>query len=346
MHQNRQRLIWFALLLSGFVLAGAIRPDANRTRAQAVMEPRAHLPLVVRAAATPTPQPTVTPQPTATPGPGVEWLSYLNYLRALGNLPPVAENASWSDGAQKHSRYSVKTDTISHDEDPGSPYFTPEGNLAAQNGNVMVHSSVNTSDQDALDLWMTGAFHGIGMIDPALRQAGYGSYREADGGWQMAATLDVLRGLGSIPGSVQFPIKWPDNGKALPFTSYDGSEYPDPLTSCPGYSAPSGPPIYLQIGPGNVTPNVTASSFMSGGTDLEYCLFTETTYNGEEQSLARNILGSRDAIVLLPRAPLSPGTTYDVLITANGTTHSWSFSAAADASSTRQGIQSAEPVAP
>jgi hypothetical protein len=49
--------------------------------------------------------------------------------------------------------------------------------------------------------------HAVGVLDPGLQQAGYGSCREADGDWQMGATLDVIRELGPIPSPQAFPIR-------------------------------------------------------------------------------------------------------------------------------------------
>src|SRR5512136_424504 len=61
-----------------------------------------YLPLVMHrgqptVTSTPTEAPTLTPTPTTTPPPG-DWLGYLNARRALGGLPAVGENASWSNG--------------------------------------------------------------------------------------------------------------------------------------------------------------------------------------------------------------------------------------------------------
>ncbi len=175
---------------------------------------------------------------------------------------------------------------------------------------------------------MTAPFHAVGMLDPELLKAGYGSYREADGGFQMGATLDVLRGLGAIPSGVTFPIMWPANGKTTQLRAYTGGEMPDPLTSCAGYTAPAGLPIILQLGSGSLTPMVTASSFSQAGTLLQQCVFSEATYanpNLSDQNLGRGVLNSRDAIVLIPRMPLTPGATYSVSITANSKTYRWSF---------------------
>ncbi len=269
-----------------------------------------------------------------TPPPPGDWLAYVNYYRALAELPPVTENVDWSYGDWLHARYMVKNDVVGHTEEPGNPWYTPEGDEASKFCNVMVSSNVDSTDEDAIDLWVQGAFHRVVIIDPALLQVGYGSYREADGGWQMGAVLDILRGLGSIPTSVVFPIAWPSDGMTVFLRSHDGCEFPDPLISCPGYSAPSGLPIILQVGPGNLTPSVTLHSFMQGSTSLEHCVFDETSYtnpDGSLQSLGRGILDSRDAIVLIPREPLAPGGRYTVSITADEQTYTWSFTVSSTA---------------
>jgi hypothetical protein len=61
---------------------------------------------------------------------------------------------------------------------------------------------------------------------------------------------------------------------------------------------------------------------------LEHCVFDETTYGNADrvqQQLGRSILGARDAIVLVPRSPLSTGETYTASITADGHQYTWSF---------------------
>lgn len=272
------------------------------------------------------------PTPTPTPIPAPEWLAYLNARRALAVLPPLQENPSWSDGCWKHARYMVKNDVIGHDEDPAAPWYTPEGDAAAGNSNVMVSSSASYSDQRAIDLWLTGPFHGVGVLDPQLASTGFGSYREADGGWQMGACLDVLRGLGALPDGVSFPIRFPADGMAMPYLAYTGGEYPDPIKGC-GYAAPTGAPIYLMIGSGNLTPNVSAHSFRRDGANLEHCVYTETTFtlpgDPSGESLGRAVLNGRDAVVLIPRQPLSAGATYVVSITVNGVAYTWSFTTSA-----------------
>ena len=105
-------------------------------------------------------------------------------------------------------------------------------------------------------------------------------------------------------------------------------EFPNPLTSCPGYQRPVGPPILLQIGPGDQVPVVTDHSFSQDGQELEHCVFDETSYvNPDNQDTGRHLLDSRDAVVLMPRKPLEVGKAYTVRIVVNGQTVSWTFTA-------------------
>jgi uncharacterized protein YkwD len=310
--RNTTSLIMLLMITIGMV-ANSSSVRTNATANRAALQPSIYLPLIIGAGVTPTP--------------ANDWLSYLNKLRGLANLPGVSENATYSDGDSKHAKYMVKNDVIAHNEDPSKPFYTAEGNAAANKSNVMVSGATQTTDSETLDMWMTGPFHGVGLIDPRLAQSGYGSYREADGGWQMGAALDVLRGLASLPAGVTFPIKWPADGKTSWLATYDGNESPDPLTACPGYTAPTGAPIYLQLGTGSITPNVTNATLTNNGASLPICVYTEATYtnpDSAQQSLGRSVLGSRDAIIMIPQAPLNPGG-YTVSITTNGTTYTWSF---------------------
>ena len=113
----------------------------------------------------------------------------------------------------------------------------------------------------------------------------------------------------------------------MPVLQYVG-EYPSPLTSCPGYVAPSGPPIILQLGTGSVTPVVGATWLRRDGLDLAHCVFSETSYvnpDAAAQALGRNVLNSRDAVVIMPREPFVAGAEYTVSVTVNGVRYTWSF---------------------
>ena len=276
------------------------------------------LPLVLRA-------------PEAPPAP---WLSRLNAYRAMASLPPVTEDLSLSDGCGKHARYMVKNDVIGHSEDPGNPWYTPEGDACARNANLMASTDATVPDTVAIDVWMRVPFHAVGMLDPRLARVGYGSYREADGGWQMGAALDVLRGWRDSLDGIRFPIRWPGDGATTFLRAfYEWGEYPDPLAHC-GYAQPAGLPILLLLGTGEITPTVTDHRLLRDGSPVDHCVFDETTFTHPDpyqQWLGRAVLDSRDAVVVIPREPLPPGTRYTVSLTINGQTYTWTFSVAATA---------------
>ncbi|MDX1436529.1 MAG: CAP domain-containing protein [Anaerolineales bacterium] len=272
------------------------------------------------------------------------WVAHLNYYRSLAELPPVSENPEWSSGNWFHARYSVKNNQLQHSENPGNPWYTPQGDLAAQSSNLFGSFNTYEDDSYAIAWWVSGPFHAIGLLNPELKESGYGSYREADGGLTMSAGVDTLRGLGPVPPSVSFPIYWPGDGALIHLTQYAG-ETPDPLTSCPGYGHPAGLPIMLQLGSGNKTPQVSSTSLLENGVPVEHCTFDETNYsnpNSGLQSLGRVLLNGGDAVVVLPRNPLTPGALYTVSITESGTTHTWSFRVDWEAS----GLENPEGVNP
>ena len=281
------------------------------------------------------------------------WLNHLNTFRLSSDLLSLNEETSWSDSDWLHSRYMVKNDYVGHNETPGNEWYTAEGDLAARNGNVFVSSWFGTSDNTAIDFWMTAPFHAISILDPHLQATGFGSYREGIGLWKMAATLDVLRGRGALPPNFDFPVLFPGAESEIDLLKYNGGEFPDPLASCPGYTAPTGAPILIQIGPGNVTPVVTTHELrISGGSSLEHCQYDETNYtnpNGQNQTTGRLVLGNRDAIVLMPRRPFQPGNIYEVILVINGVTYQWNFSTAPTLNSPNalfEGTFSAHPPRP
>jgi len=200
---------------------------------------------------------------------------------------------------------------------PALPFYTESGNLEAGKSNLVVSWTTNFTDAEAVDEWMTGPFHALGIIDPGLATVGYGVYRR--GGkpmFQSAAALDVQQGRGATPSSVHLPVLFPGDGTTSPFTSFTGGETPDPLQFCPGYVPPTGAPIMLQLGYGAPN-NVTSYSVLDGGTPLETCEFDgRTSVN----------LSYRGAIVLMPHLQLVLGHRYTVSVTVSGTTYAWSFS--------------------
>lgn len=267
------------------------------------------------------------------------WLTYVNQFRKASNLPLLNTNSDWEYGNQLHGRYSVKHDILIHDEDRNSPWHTPEGLAAAQNSNLAGTFDANATYRFAIDAWMQAPFHAVGILDPELHTTGYGDYREADGGLQMGAGIDVLRGLGTLPSDTSFPIFYPGAGQTIHLTFHWG-ETPSPLASCPGYAPISGLPLIIQVGAGEKQPVVASSMVEDKNGALEHCVFSETTYQyldhkdaewQDKEALGRAILDIRDAIVIIPKEPLQPGMRYTVTIIIDGIEYFWSFDVATNA---------------
>jgi hypothetical protein len=251
----------------------------------------------------------------------------VNFYRAMAMLPPVEEDLNLSVGPFQHARYMVHNDVIKHAEGPRDSWATLAGAAAAAVSNL-AGSWQAEPDEWAIDNWMQAPFHAVGILDPALKDVGFGIFRENDGQIQTAAALDVVHGrLPAAPATARFPVLWPANGTTVPIGAHT-SEWPSPLTSCAGYSAPAGLPIIVQLGAGNLVPIGTKSMLWLGKHKVEHCIFDETSYrnpNAAEEQLGRSILAARDAVVIVPKYPLKPGATYRVELESSGQTIAWSF---------------------
>ena len=285
-----------------------------------------------------------------------EWLSRMNYYRAMVKLPPIVEDPALSKGDRAHTLYVVKNyhDAIEHGglgaemhtENPGSPYFTPEGLEAAKSSDMDVwsmrgvSSDANaTSDADewgsptwSIDGWMAIPFHRMPILNPRLTSAGFGMYCESGA---CAAGLNLLNGSQrKLPAGAaeSGPIEFPPDGATVAIRSF-GNEWPDPRTNCPGYESPSGLAITLQLGAWMDTHlgeySIARENADGSRTAVEACGFDSTSYSnpdGYSQELGRNILKSYGTVVVIPRAPLDKGAKYAVSMSANGKQCDWTFS--------------------
>ncbi len=247
--------------------------------------------------------------------PDADWLSTVNYYRAISNLPPVAEDPYLSAGSYNHSCYMLQNG-ISHDEIPGLPGYTPEGDLAGNNGNVAVSSVYGIEARQHIELWMTGPFHAIGVLRPNLTTVGFGKCdNTATAPWRSGATLDVLRGLGGT-GVQTAPILFPGDGTTTNLDKFV-TESPNPMTYC-GWTGTAGLPI-LALMPEALGGNAIASVTGSSGA-LDVCVLTQYNTSG----VASQILAGNNAVVILPRNQLA-SDTYSVSVGTPFRNVNWSF---------------------
>jgi FHA domain/Cysteine-rich secretory protein family len=277
------------------------------------------------------------------------WLTRVNYYRAMVKLPPIVEDPSASSGDRAHTMYIVKNyhDAIMssglgaemHTEDPGKPDFTPGGLEAAKSSDMDVWSMSGASGvaggwgspEWSIDGWMALPFHRMPILNPRLTSAGFGLYCESDA---CAAGLNLLKGSqGKMPAgaAASLPIEFPADGGTVAIRSFE-NEWPNPLTSCPGYAQPSGLAITLQLGDWLDTHlgeySVARVNADGSRSAVEACGIDSTSYSNPDaysQELGRNVLKSYGTVVLIPRAPLDKGAKYAVHLSANGKQYDWTF---------------------
>jgi hypothetical protein len=256
----------------------------------------------------------------AAAGPAADdWLGIVNVYRAQSGLAPVANNSAWSGGARNHSCWML-LNGIAHDETPGTPGYTADGDQAGNSGNVAVSSSSTATARSHIDLWMSGPFHAIGLLRPSLQQAAFGMCSSppnpTNTQWRSAATLDVVRGANWGAPKPPSPVVFPGNGATTPLTRFV-AESPDPRTFCGWGTQNVGLPLIAMM-PSNVT---TATATLIGpGGPIPTCVLHKANTNG----VASSILGGDNAVVVVPASPLAKGK-YSVALSSNGGAANWSF---------------------
>jgi hypothetical protein len=185
-------------------------------------------------------------------------------------------------------------------EEPRKPFFTTEGANAAIFAIVTTARKLDIGGADYGDQIMAIPFSGMyGILFPQVRELGVGGYCVAS----RCANVVVFRaGLtktefsrlysgsmddriwnpheGLMPletESLQPAIEFPPDGATVDLGAYRGTDLPDALSACAGYSAPTGFGISLQLrqgeGDGGAV-EVADHSLAHDGTELDSCVIT------------------------------------------------------------------------
>ncbi len=263
------------------------------------------------------------------------WLERIDFYRGSNGLRPIRDNSRLSAAVTAHAHYLLLNfaDDIrsakpipadAYDEKSGKSGYSVEGAGVAQNLQLAWGCSTYDATQQ-IDRWLEGPFHRLPMLDPYLADVGYGEVSE-DGCWVAALRLPPPpEDVKPYRRAVEFPPEGADIA-----LEWIGLEVPDALASCSGYERPVGLPITLQIGR-LVQTRLTNHSLTEDGKPIEYCAFDAPSYrnpNPTEQEYGRWNLRNAGAIVLVPRAPLRPGSHYQISVTTNDVTYAWSFTVA------------------
>jgi hypothetical protein len=270
-----------------------------------------------------------------TPGPlssGASTIDAFNYYRSTGTLingstktalGAVTENSSWSSDAAAHANYMNQTNTAGHSEDPLSSYYSAGGNTAAQNSVLSLYGGTHSASEMADNL-MTAPFHTLKMIQPGLTSTGVAT---VTGNNNTATVIDTARGITTNPAG---SAVWPGDNVDVPNTHYAGTESPDPIASCPGYSAnTAGTPIVIRLGATPSATSATVTQTYNGSTStISTCTFDQNTYTNSDssaQTFTRSLLSNDKGIVIVPQSPLLHRATYNVTVSSGGTNLAWSF---------------------
>jgi len=270
-----------------------------------------------------------------------EWLKRLNHYRAMAGLPIVTEDSALSLADYAHARFLVEnfSDRIRngeslgaamHEEDPGLRWYSIAGRDAAMNSDVVEGYTGGGPDfsQDlTVDGWIAIPFHRLPLLSPLLKTAGYGQYCR---GGVCVAALNAQSGAAPIERSQSGPgkpVAFPPENSTIDLAAGE-NEWPDPLTACAGYSAPTGLAITIQLGTW-MTPKLTAFTIeRDDGTTIEACGFDATSYSNADpvtEQAGRGSLQSYGAVVVIPREPLQAGIRYTVSLMVGGAPYKWSF---------------------
>ncbi len=276
--------------------------------------------------------------PSAAGGLAPAWVQRINYYRAMVGLQPVVEDAALDRGDSLHARYLVKTygadirkgrieGAAMHSEESSSPWFTPEGLKAARSSDISAWAgkSGRGGSAEVIDNLVSIPFHRLWILDPALRRVGYGEYCESGA---CASALDILN-ASDMPSlravALKEPVRFPAAGSTVGLRSLEG-EWPDPLSSCPGYIAPAGLAVTLQLG-NMITAALGSYRLTRHGEEVESCGFDAQSYRNPDpaaQARARGVLHELGTVVVIPRKPLRPGR-YEVSLVVAGQSYDWSF---------------------
>ena len=260
---------------------------------------------------------------------GADWLAEINMYRAAAQLAPVTDQPAWDAGIVDHLKYLADTPSSymtgvyasMHTENPSSPYYTPEG---AQEGSSSDLQGSGGDPVQAIDTWLECPFHAVGMLRARLGQVAFAS------GYGYAG-LDVLSGLGQQP-TVSFPILFPGPGMTTDLTNYCGAESPSPVETCGWQQQTPGLPLIALL-TSAPSAELTASLQAPNGQTVtsqsgNLCVVDSATFRTTDTvygPTGAEILANDNAVFLVPRSSLVPGS-YQVTISQPGEADiTWSF---------------------
>lgn len=228
---------------------------------------------------------------------GPEIVQRLSRQREANGIPGgLVERPDWSADCAKHNYYGAQTGELRHSEDPSSPYYSAEGNWAAENS--VLASGANWSQGNP---WEEAPIHLIQMLAPQLSEMGAAE----NDNYNCATTFTGYR----RPESTSLiAYSYPGNGVSGVVPTEQAAESP----TVPGAQVglPEGTAtgryllVYLAGLEPSDAPDVTVTATLaggSGGVDLRVVDSTNEEIGGYMPL---------PSAFLIPAQPLKPQTAY------------------------------------
>jgi hypothetical protein len=233
---------------------------------------------------------------------GPEIVQRLSQQReANGIAGGLVERPDWSTGCAKHNYYGAQTGELRHSEDPNSPYYSVEGNWAAENSVLASGASWSQGNP-----WEEAPIHLIQMLAPQLSEMGAAE----NNNYNCATTFP---GYQRPESSSLTAYSYPGNGATGVVPAEDAAESP----SVPGdrVGLPEGTTTgrYLLAYLSGIDPSdapdvtVTATLSVAGApVDLRVVDSTDEEIGGYMP---------QPSAFLIPAQPLKPRTGYQADVT-------------------------------
>jgi uncharacterized protein YkwD len=250
-------------------------------------------------------------------------LDKLNAIRKLAGLTPVALDPQLSRHCLAHAHYLAMNQGHpataglgAHDEDLSLPGATEEGRKAGKASNIAIGDYVPLH---GIDSWMATLYHRVPMLEPNLRTVGWACVRSGKHGWVTVLNVHAGRERGDRPHPVFYPA--PDqSGVPLHFPIF--GEEPNPIPA--DKTGRAGYPITAFFP--HMMPLLSASAILTDSAGKEVPVWFSSA---EEPANAKFVKNQGNTVCLIPKEPLRPKATYQVLLRGrrgeDGWQKSWQF---------------------
>lgn len=227
----------------------------------------------------------------------------LNALRARVGLLPVAHDPAQSAGCQRHAAYYALTKHIGHDEVPGDPGYTAQGDEAARTSDLAYDSE---GDFVGAGNWTDAVYHRIAMLHPRLADSGYW----AENGIACLGVLGEMRGP-TVKQLTAFP--YPTDGQQGVGISFPCNEVPNPCAAVKGASPkqPTGTLLSVQFDVPQDEEDAAVVSSATVTADGAYAPIDAVVQDANDEIAVY----LRGGLAIIPRTPLEISTWYTAHVT-------------------------------